>query len=71
MREIDDMIRRLRTKGIQVEKVKMPKETTIEKKWMYQAGKRSKPHTVISMGIHSFKKTAVKTYSLFFGTMIV
>ncbi|EKF36370.1 MULTISPECIES: anti-adapter protein SpxO [Bacillus] len=42
MREIDDMIRRLKAKGIQVEKVKMPKETTIEKKWMYQAGKKIK-----------------------------
>lgn len=36
MRELDEMISRLRNRGIKVEKVKYPKQTLSEKKWVHQ-----------------------------------
>ncbi|AEB25494.1 anti-adapter protein SpxO [Bacillus sp. L381] len=39
MKELDEMISRLRNRGIKVEKVKYPKKTICEKKWVHQCQK--------------------------------
>ncbi|ADP33807.1 MULTISPECIES: anti-adapter protein SpxO [Bacillus] len=36
MKELDEMISRLRNRGIKVEKVTYPKQTLSEKKWVHQ-----------------------------------
>lgn len=43
MKEIDDMIRRLRSRGIKVDKVKYPKHVLCEKKWMKKPKNTMKP----------------------------
>ncbi|AJO19909.1 hypothetical protein CHCC20441_2205 [Bacillus licheniformis] len=43
MKEIDDMIRRLRSRGIKVDKVKYPKHVLCEKKWMKKPKNTVKP----------------------------
>lgn len=56
MRELDEMISRLRNRGIKVEKVKYPKQTLSEKNGFINANSRSKQITEILTAILSHKK---------------
>lgn len=44
MKELDEMISRLRKRGIRVDKVKYPRQILLEKKWINQAKKTMKPN---------------------------
>ncbi|TWK79380.1 hypothetical protein CHCC20335_0157 [Bacillus paralicheniformis] len=43
LKEIDEMISRLRSRGIKVDKVKYPKHVLTQKKWMKKPKKTVKP----------------------------
>lgn len=68
MRELDEMISRLRNRGIKVEKVKYPKQTLSEKNGFINANSRSKQITEILTAILSHKKIDCKTSTVYFGT---
>lgn len=64
MKEIDDMIRRLRSRGIKVDKVKYPKHVLCEKEMDEKAKKHSEAELPGFQRLFVYMKKDCSVYSL-------